>query len=259
MSSWPIHPLGTAAVAVPALSAWQVQLLGGFRVRHEAAPVMLPASASRLLAFLCLHDPATRTEVAGTLWPDAPQSRANSNLRTAIWRLQKVHDKFVDGAQDLVGLGAVEVDVHAVERWITAAISPQLAGENPATPPGAGRPLLPTWDEPWLEQPRERLHLLQLQAFESLAARLLAVGRPGEALPYAITAMQSAPLRESANQLMIEIHLRQGNVADALSQFKRYRALLQAELGIGPGLGMTSSLGRFLPAERREARPSPTS
>jgi two-component SAPR family response regulator len=174
-----------------------------------------------------------------------------------LWRLQRVCSGLVVVSRDLLTLSGVTVDVHAVEEWITAAITPPLTlGERPcAPPPGAGRPLLSGWEDDWVEQPRERLRLLQLQAFESLAGRLLSAGRPAEALPHAIAVMQAAPLRESANQLMIEIHLRQGNVNEAVRHYERYRALTRSELGVEPGLGITSLLGRFLPVAAAGTRP----
>jgi DNA-binding SARP family transcriptional activator len=187
--------------------------------------------------------------MAGQLWPDVPQHRASADLRTALWRLQKVEPGLVDVAGDQVSLHhTVGVDVRELEEWIAATIAPPtMSGADLGpVPRGAGRVLLPGWDEEWLVQARERLRLLQLLAFESAASRLLAEDRPREALPYALSVVQSAPMRESANHLMIEIHLRQGNVADSLHHFEQYRTLMRNELGVEPGTGITSMMAQFL-------------
>ncbi|MEV0730292.1 BTAD domain-containing putative transcriptional regulator [Polymorphospora sp. NPDC050346] len=227
----------------------RLQLLGAFRVRRGGTPLVLPASAARLLAALALHDVTERQELAGRLWPDTTQRRANADLRTALWRLQKVEPRLVVSTRHLLALAdPVELDVRLVERWALAAVRPGRDPAELAAPPPVTtvRTLLPGFDDEWVEQPRERLRLLQVQAFESTAAQLLAAGQAGPALPHILQAAQADPLRESANQLLIETHLRQGNVAEALRQYHRYRGHLAA-LGVAPGLGVTNLIARHLP------------
>ncbi|GAB2678011.1 AfsR/SARP family transcriptional regulator [Thalassiella azotivora] len=229
---------------------WLLQVLGCFRLGRSGHAVLLPAGAARLLAYLAVVGPVSRQQVSGTLWPDVPQSRASADLRTALWRLQRVDRCVVRSSRDDVSLGDVDVDVHRVERWITAVLQDgghAASGACPAPPPGTGTGLLHEWDDEWLEQPRERLRLLQLHALETLVGRLLLSGRIGEALTHAITLVHAAPLRESSNQLMLELHLRQGNVAEALRHFHRYRRLLAEEIGVEPGPSITALMTRFLP------------
>jgi DNA-binding SARP family transcriptional activator len=240
---------GTDADGEP---TWRLQVLGRLRLSHDGQPVLLPTGATRLLAYLAVTGPSSRQQASGTLWPEVTQQRASADLRTALWRVQRIGRQLVRSSRDAVVLGDVEVDADRVERWIESVLDPAEAtpGACPPPPPGAGGELLPEWDEPWLEQPRERLRLLQLQALESLSARLLLSGRIGEALTHAITLVHAAPLRESSNQLMLEIHLRQGNVAEALRHFDRYRRLLGREVGVQPGPGISSLMTRFLPVAR---------
>lgn len=231
--------------------ALQLQLLGAFRVRRDGMPLVLPTGSARLLAALALCEVSDRRELAARLWPDATQCRASSDLRTALWRLQKIEPRLVLSTRQLITLApSVDVDVHRVEDWALARLGPQPdpADPSPSAPVNTIRTLLPGFDDEWLEHPRERLRLLQVQAFESTAERLLAAGNAGEALPYLLQAAQFDPLRESANQLLIETHLRQGNVAEALRQFRRYRSHL-TELGVTPGLGVTTLVARYLPAQ----------
>jgi len=105
---------------------------------------------------------------------------------------------------------------------------------------------LPGWGDYWLVDPREELRLLQLYALEASAQRLLLAGRFGEAAGLALAAVAVDPLRESANRLLIEIYLRDGNRSDALRQFGKYEQLLRQETGTEPGPGLTALAGSFL-------------
>ena len=46
-----------------------------------------------------------------------------------------------------------------------------------------------------------------------------------------VAAVRLDPLRESANRLLIDVHLRDGNGTDALRQFHAYSSLLRSETG----------------------------
>ncbi|MBD7917853.1 SARP family transcriptional regulator [Cellulomonas sp. Sa3CUA2] len=246
------------ADAEPALAPPTLQLLGAFRARTGRALLVFPSSVQRGLAYLALHGATSRKQVAAALWPDQEATRAASDLRTLLWRLQHVSPDFVAVDGSVLELhDRVRVDVDVVTAWALESISPGAVSlvERVVTPRGAGRDLLPGWDEPWLDLHRTRLQMLQAQAYEAVTSRLLAAGRVAEALPFALHVIEQDPLRESAQQLMIEIHLRQGNVAQALAQYERYRVLLERELGIAPGLRVTTLIGQYSarPAPRRTA------
>jgi hypothetical protein len=142
-----------------------LHLLGPFRARRGEHPASLPRSAARVLAYLAIHSAASRQQVSGALWPDVPQARASSDLRTALWRLQRVADEFLlVGGETLAISEQVAVDVQQVTDWATRTV----AGTGELPPPrGSGRELLPGWDEEWLEDARERIRLLTVQALES--------------------------------------------------------------------------------------------
>lgn len=225
-----------------------LHLMGAFRVRRHGVTLALPGSSRRVLAYVAQTDVATRRELAGNLWPDLRATRAGADLRTALWHLQKADPRLVTVVHDLVSLGdSVHVDLRAIEVWISDVLRAAHGDDRPPSPPvGLGAVLLPDWDDEWLEQPRERLRMLQIQASETAASRLLASGHPGEALSYVLPIVQSDPLRESANQLLIEIHLQQGNAAEAYRHYERYRAALLDELGIEPGAALTSTVAELL-------------
>jgi DNA-binding SARP family transcriptional activator len=61
------------------------------------------------------------------------------------------------------------------------------------------------------------------------------------------------PLRESANQILIEVHLRHGNRCDAIRQFRRYAELLRWEMQAEPGPGLTALMAPLQTARPRTA------
>lgn len=71
------------------VGGFMIAVLGGFGLFWGASVLRVPRASQRLLAFLALHGGAVeRAAVAGTLWPDASERHAYSNLRSALARLQ---------------------------------------------------------------------------------------------------------------------------------------------------------------------------
>jgi hypothetical protein len=48
------------------------------------------------------------------------------------------------------------------------------------------------------------------------------------------------PLRETANRILVEAHLAEGNLVEARRSYARYRDLIGRELGVEPGHELTS-------------------
>jgi DNA-binding SARP family transcriptional activator len=207
-------------------------LLGVFRVEREGCPDPVPPSAQRVLAALAVRGAMPRIDIAGLLWPDLPPARSLANLRMVLWRLRREAPDLLQQDGRLLRLVAAEVDLDEVRAWAQRSLS--IDGPCVAPPAGAACELLPGWGDDWLIEPREELRLMQLYALETCARRLLTACRLGEAAGLALRALSLDPLRESANRLLIEVHVRDGNVPDALRQFRRYRELLQRELGARP-------------------------
>ena len=105
-----------------------------------------------------------------------------------------------------------------------------------------GRELLPGWGDSWLIEPREELRLLQMHALESAAQGWLIGGQLPRAAACAQSAVRMDPLRESANRLLLEIYLREGNRADALRQYDSYCETLRREIGLPPGPAIAALL-----------------
>ena len=59
----------------------EVRLLGAFRLTVDSVETQLPGGAQRLVALLAVHGRHTRSRAAGTLWPEASETRALGCLR----------------------------------------------------------------------------------------------------------------------------------------------------------------------------------
>ena len=71
-------------------------------------------------------------------------------------------------------------------------------------------------------------------------------GRYPAALAVGLAAVQSEPLRESAHRRVIEVHLSEGNHAEALRQYQTFRRLLADELGLPPSPAMRALVAPLL-------------
>jgi DNA-binding SARP family transcriptional activator len=227
----------------------ELSLLGGF-VLSVGGDTMLGISAGsqRLLAFLAVRDRAVgRHQAAGTLWPESSDERAGASLRSAVSRLDGPARHAVRvTASDLSLAEGVAVDVHrarALARRLIDRDGPRSDSDVEGSAVTAlSDDLLPGWYEDWAVIAAEDWHQLRLHALEAVAARLTAAGRLAEAATAALVSVQAEPLRESGRAALIRVHLAEGNQAEALGEFERYRVLLRAELGLEP----TSKLNQIL-------------
>lgn len=219
----------------------QVSVLGGFRFSIGGdALLVLSGGSQRLLAFLALHERAvTRTALAGNMWPDVPESRANASLRSALSRMEGTsRDSIVVSFHDLQLAEDVDVDVR--ESRALAGRLLDVDAESRKEDMGAGAisalsaDVLPDWYEDWAVLETEDWRQLRLHALEALAGRLTAEDRLADAAAAALAAVRAEPLRESARAALIRVHLAEGNQAEALTEYGRYRTLLHAELDIEP-------------------------
>lgn len=233
----PADPSPTPPLA-PVVS---IQLLGGFRVIVGGVEHIVPASTQRVVAFLALRGrPAERTYLAGCLWPDKTESRAQANLRSALWRLRQAEPRLVHADATHARVRA-EVAVDVQQAVVSAR---QLIDERVLIPdPSLDRALftadlLPEWYDDFVDLERERLRQLRLHALEAVARRLLHLGRHAEALDAALTAVAHEPLRESAHRLTIQIHLEEGNPSEALRQYRLVEGILHESVGAPPSAAL---------------------
>jgi DNA-binding SARP family transcriptional activator len=214
----------------------RLELLEAFELWVADERVAVARAGRRLLAYLAFADRGVnRRMLAATLWPDTDETHSAGNLRSALWRLQRLHPDLVATAGERVALSAeVAVDVRDLRDRATWLL--QSAPDGPAEDDIArlSRDVLPDWWDDWLTPQRERVRQLRLHALEALAARLADQQRFAEALDAGLAALASDSLRESAHRAVIAVHLAEGNIGEALRQFERCRRELVAELGCDP-------------------------
>jgi DNA-binding SARP family transcriptional activator len=243
-------PDGRAAVARARLvshgrASLRLILFDGWRLTRNGGGVHVPVRGQRLVALLALRGPQTRALVGGTLWPEASEQRAQTSVRAALWALHQQAPGLVEAIGGEIRLAShVLVDVkefltHA--RGMLHLREPSRPRTSSALAPSSGwlgGELLPGWYDDWVLVERERMHQLRLHALEALTDHLIERGDYAEALEAALTAVAADPLRESAHRLVMRAHLAEGNAAEALRQYERFRVLLRESLGIEPSRQM---------------------
>jgi DNA-binding SARP family transcriptional activator len=239
----------------PSAPQVSLHLLGGFRLLHDDTPVVVPRGLQRVIALIGLQPSATRSHLAGLLWPETSEERALSSLRTALWRLRQDPCCPLVADGDTVRLGD---DVHLDVDELVEAAARVRNGDIPRPSGVTGRhDLLPGWYDDWVLLERERLRQLRLHMLEQLAGNHLAAGRHGEALEAALEAMAAEPLRETPHRLVVRIHLAEGNAFEAVHAFYVYRDLLLRELRLEPSAAMCALLADTLAPIRRASRGEP--
>jgi DNA-binding SARP family transcriptional activator len=237
---------------VPATpTAAHLHLVGRFACRVHGRDLRLTPTAERVLAFLALaRRPVRRHQLAGTLWPDVTDTRALTRLRSALWKLPATE------RAALLQADATTVALHPGADVDLYALDPGPDGGDDSGPPIARGELLPGWCEEWVLVERERHRQLRLHALEDRCARACRAGRYVDALQAGLEAVADEPLRESAHRRVVEVHLAEGNAAEALAQYETFRRHLRAELGLPPSEAMTALVRALLgrPADRRGSR-----
>lgn len=236
----------------------QLKLLDRFDVVRNDESLELPDSVQRVVAFVALRgSPQRRSTVAGVLWPETGDDHAAANLRTALWRLKRSGAGVLDGSRGLLTIpSSVDTDLDAIVRAMRSinddpdfdvrtldVATRQLGGE-----------LLPDWHDDWILFERERLRQLRLHALETLCERFSRHGRHLAAIEAGLLAVSSDPIRESAHRALIVAHLAEGNVAEALRQYKSCASQLEEALGVAPTPSLRALVAPWLVRRRRTAR-----
>ncbi|WP_347351783.1 bacterial transcriptional activator domain-containing protein [Intrasporangium sp.] len=232
--------------------ATHVSLVRDFEIRAGGAVLDVPPIAQRVVCFLAIHSgPARRPFVSGSLWPDTDERRASASLRSALWRVPSPDGRpIVRTSATHVWLdGSVTVDVHGLVHASATMFAP--GHEPPAWTDVAGilwaygHDLLTGWYDEWALAERERFRQVRLHVLDRMGEWLLSDGRWDEALEVALTVVAAEPLRESAQRLLVRIHLHEGNVAEAFRIYRSYADRLDRELGATPSPVMTELLSPY--------------
>ena len=223
---------------------YRVTVLGSFTATAvtgsgQGDAVPLGVEARRVVAYLAVHRrPQRPAALAADLWPGEPAllDEVPAGLL----------EERVDG---LLALDpAVEVDLDEAMALVrTLADGAGRPDGVPADLPRArdllAADILPGDPAPWLAVERERFRQIRLNAMEELSAALSLAGRHADAVAVAEDAVRTAPSRESARRALIEAHLAQGEIAEAVAQYDEYQDLLRSSVGAPLGSGLDGAFG----------------
>ncbi|MEU8224173.1 BTAD domain-containing putative transcriptional regulator [Kribbella sp. NPDC048915] len=225
----------------------QLQLLGDWLLttrndNPDPARIKLPSGPQHLIALLALHRRCPRTQAAATLWPDCTDNVASARLRAVLWRLHHRHSsvpQLLEVDDDSLALASnVEVDAQrlrtSAEQLIHSAELTDDMVDHAAPAVLHSAELLPGWYDDWVLAARERLQFLRLGALDALAAYRRGQRRNHEALQAARAATAIEPLHESAHRVIVQTHLDDGDIVEAVRHYEQYRAMLDRELGLPP-------------------------
>ena len=226
----------------------RLTLLGSFELTCGATRLAVSVPGQRVLALLALHArPVRRSSVCAALWPESDSEKSGQNLRSVLHRLSPEVELLVGSTRDTLTLAPeVEVDLRSCTTKILALCEkPGLGAEAPVPDGGDLLPLLtadllPDWYDEWLLVEQERYRQLRMHALEALAGRHSRAGNHAAALDAALSAVAVEPLRESAHRVVVQVHLAEGNVGEALRQYEICRRLLDEGLGIRPSAALSA-------------------
>lgn len=228
----------------------ELSLIRDFEVRCAGEPITVPPASQRLVSFLAFQPrPVRRAYISGTLWFDADEHHASASLRSALWRLHPL-DLVCASNTHLWLNPCVEVDLRRVIGraldMLQRTPSDEALGAAARDLIEVGDDILVGWYDDWVMVERERFRQLRLHALDRIGERLIETGRWYEALQVGLAATSTEPLRESAHRLLVRVHLKQGNVAEAIRQYRLYAELLRAEMNGRPSQVIRDLLAPFM-------------
>jgi DNA-binding SARP family transcriptional activator len=217
-------------------STWDVQLVGSWQLRHRGKPVKVTLRQQRLVAVLALKGPQPRSFFSGLLWPDSTEKQAAGSLRESIWMItHQLPGLLVNTGPSLALAPEVGIDVDRI-RTLVAHFEefddPDLRGRTLSALLDAD--LLPGWYDDWVTAEQDRWTQMRLTALERLAEQCLEAGETDRAREAASCAASIDPLRESAQRLLLEAHVADGNYVQTLQTYRAFTSRLRQEYGVEP-------------------------
>jgi len=229
-------------------------LLGSFRVLKAGAsvPVRSGGKSAMLLSSLALRDRhgASRESLIETLWPDADVARSGHALNSLISALRKLLSDVLAGASPIIYRGGtyelnidagVGVDIVHFDNLARTAERQLREGDMTAAV-RSWRQAVALYrgdvcsvdDGVRTIMQRERLRALYLSLLGRLADRSFRERDYAAALGYALRLLSHDPCREDAHRLTMRCHVRLGERAQALRQYRVCEQILASEFEARP-------------------------
>ncbi|WP_433566490.1 AfsR/SARP family transcriptional regulator [Nocardia sp. CA-151230] len=259
----------------------RLRVLGGLAATVAGRPVDLGGVRQRtLLAALIAAFPheVSADRLLEQVWHDAPDPSVGS-LHFGISKLRdRLEPDRRRGAEGVISrcgtryqldLVAERIDAHRFAEQIAVAESACAAGDpdsglrayEAALGEWRGAPYADVADADFVRSEIARLNALELRARKALVELRLDAGLVDAALADADGLVSVHPLDERAWELAVLARYRAGRQSDALAALRNVRRLLDAELGIEPGVRLreleTAILRHDEDLLRGSAKPAP--
>jgi DNA-binding SARP family transcriptional activator len=243
------------------LTRLSISLLGPFvvRVGDQVLTEFSYDKVRALLAYLTVESahPSRRERLAGLLWPDLPESKGASNLRTALYDLRNaIRDRQVQPSFLAIAHTTLRLNPDA-DIWADVlAFRDQVAACEALAPSTPGDPVyeekltraaelytgefLHGFDvnsgpfEDWVLMQREALQLEALDVLERLVTLHQGRGDHERALIWARRQVALEPWREQAHRHVMRALAALGQRAAAVAQYERCCLTLRDKLGLEP-------------------------
>ncbi|MEU4115058.1 BTAD domain-containing putative transcriptional regulator [Kitasatospora sp. NPDC028055] len=254
----------------PQAPALRFQVLGPVQAWLDGKPLSLGSPQQQaVLTTLLLHSgrPVTTQDLVDALWGDRPPTQAVAALRTYVSRLRSVIEPQREvrrPAELLVSIAdgyalripGEALDLSVFERLSAEAAAARTSGDKreahrlfaQALDLFSGRPLTGI-PGPYADAQRLRLAERQVTVAEELCAAALDIGLHAEIVVELNNLTAEHPLRERLRELLMLALYRCGRQAEALGVYTDTRKLLIEELGVEPGVGLSSMHNRILAAD----------
>lgn len=223
----------------PSNACWHLKVLGPPQLLGpDGQPQRCDGKLLAALAFLALEGQATRTQLAGLLWPDTPEAGARNNLVHLLRRSE------AQWGTALVQIG----DVLRLAPIVTSDLHGEGEGELLRGVDWSAQPEL----QDWLLVQRERLNASRTARWRAQAQTLMDAGQLEDALSVTERLYHLNPASEDTLRRRMRLHYLLGRPAEALALYHEGAERLRTEFRTAP-LPETQALARDI--ERGTALP----
>jgi DNA-binding SARP family transcriptional activator/DNA-binding transcriptional ArsR family regulator len=253
----------------------RIHLFGGFLL--ERGGLALPPIASRagrsLFAYLVMQPdrPIQRDLLAGTFWPDLPESRARRRLSHTLWQIQDVVNtptiSHLDVTTDTLTFKASTsywLDVEEFDRSFSASPadrqdklrfeSLEASRLRECVELYRGDFLAGYFDD-WVLVEQDHYRQRYLSALRRLVDATKANGAYEEALAFARRLTHHDQLNEEAYREVMRLSFLLGRTNEAIEQYERCKSVLEEELGTSPSPSTVEIFEKIMRQRRAGIRP----
>ena len=232
------------------LKGTTICLFGAYPVRVDGQPRHLGISGSteRLFQYLLVNlgRESRREYLADLFWRNSTPVRQRSALNSAIWRIKRQLrdvdgiDLYCDGPAVFLQIDdSVDMDARELTDIVHSLapgedMSEAVAGRLHLALDACDAPFMDGVTSDWVLTERERLFNLQIRGLTLLMHWLGQQRKYEDALEIGRRLLAADPARESAQCEVMWLYMLNGQRAQAIRQYKLFRAWLRHELDIEP-------------------------